>query len=542
MQLVGESRRLRELSNSKYGAAQRPYQRSSTFIYDVRKVSVDLARLREEQLQQVRKGAHEARERGDIAALERETERLYKRTEEQRASIAKPASIVTAAGETTDITIRDFYAYMPMHQYIFVPTRELWPSSSVNARCVPPMNPDGSRAYRRVPRKGKNGVGEFADAPLSPSEWLDQNQPVDQMTWAPGDPLVIRDRLVSNGGWIDRRGSAVFNLYRGPSTQTGDPDGAGRWIELVQKVYVGCADHVIRWLAHRVQRPGEKINHALVMGGAQGIGKDTILEPVKYAVGAWNFNEVSPTHLLGRFNGFVKSVILRVNEARDLGDVDRFAFYDHMKTYTAAPPDVLRCDEKNIREYAVLNVCGVIITSNHKADGIFLPADDRRHYVAWSELNRDAFSPDYWKDLYGWYSAGGSGHVAAYLADVDLSDFDAKAPPPKTPAFWDIVDSNRAPEDAELRDAIEAAGNPTAITLATVLRHACDSLVEFLKDRRSSRQVPHRMEAVGYVPVRYDGAKDGLWKVGGRRQVIYGSANLSARDRFIAATAYVRAS
>ena len=25
----------------------------------------------------------------------------------------------------------------------------------------------------------------------------------------------------------------------------------------------------------------------------------------------------------GRFNGFLKSVILRVNEARDLGDVDR---------------------------------------------------------------------------------------------------------------------------------------------------------------------------------------------------------------------------
>ena len=36
--------------------------------------------------------------------------------------------------------------------------------------------------------------------------------------------------------------------------------------------------------------------------------------------------------LLGRFNGFVKSVILRVSEARDLGDVNRYAFYDHMKT------------------------------------------------------------------------------------------------------------------------------------------------------------------------------------------------------------------
>jgi hypothetical protein len=31
---------------------------------------------------------------------------------------------------------------------------------------------------------------------------------------------------------------------------------------------------------------------------------------------------VSPQQILGRFNGFVKSVILRVSEARDLGDID----------------------------------------------------------------------------------------------------------------------------------------------------------------------------------------------------------------------------
>ena len=55
--------------------------------------------------------------------------------------------------------------------------------------------------------------------------------------------------------------------------------------------------------------------------------------------------------MLGRFNGFVKSVILRVSEARDLGDVDRFTFYDHTKVYTAAPPDVLRVDEKYLREH-----------------------------------------------------------------------------------------------------------------------------------------------------------------------------------------------
>ena len=40
---------------------------------------------------------------------------------------------------------------------------------------------------------------------------------------------------------------------------------------------------------------------------------------------------------------------------------------------------------RTCKEYNVLNLSGVIITTNHKTDGIYLPADDRRHFVAWSE-------------------------------------------------------------------------------------------------------------------------------------------------------------
>jgi hypothetical protein len=139
-----------------------------------------------------------------------------------------------------------------------------------------------------------------------------------------------------------------------------------------------------------------------------------------------------------------------------------------------------------LREYNVPNVTGVIITSNHKVDGIFLPADDRRHFVAWSDLDKEDFDPGYWQRLWAWYGSGGDRHVAAYLAELDLSGFDPKAPPPKTQAFWEIVDASRAPED-------------------------------------------------GYVAVRNDGSKDGRWKVCGRNQVIYAKATLSVRDRIIAA-------
>jgi hypothetical protein len=431
------------------------------------------------------------------------------------------------ARETGGVSLADFRAYMPMHSYIYAPTRDMWPAGSVNAR-VPPMPlfwPDGK------PKLDKHGEQMFQPA----SAWLDQHRPVEQMTWAPGEPMLIHNHLISEGGWIEREGATCFNLYQPPVIELGNAAEADPWLDHVEKIFPEDAEHIIRWLAHRVQFPDVKINHALVLGGLQGIGKDTLLEPVKHAVGPWNFAEVSPQHMLGRFNGFVKSVILRVNEARDLGDVNRFQFYDHLKAYTAAPPDVLRVDEKNLREYSVFNCCGVIITTNHKADGIFLPADDRRHYVAWSGLTKDDFVPSYWNDLWSFYIDGGNRHVAAYLAELDLSGFDPKAPPPKTAAFWDIVDASRAPEDAELADVLDALRNPEATTIAAIIEKAPEDFAEWLKDRRNRRAIPHRLERCDYAPVRNDDAKDGLWKIKGARQVIYAKAELSIRDRHRAA-------
>ena len=122
------------------------------------------------------------------------------------------------------------------------------------------------------------------------------------MTWAPGEEQIIHDRLVADGGWIAHPGCTVFNLYRPPviAPSTEDPSP---WLDHVRAIYPDEFDHIVGWCAHRVQRPQEKINHALVLGGQQGIGKDTILEPVKSAVGPWNFAEVSPTQVIGRFNG-----------------------------------------------------------------------------------------------------------------------------------------------------------------------------------------------------------------------------------------------
>jgi Family of unknown function (DUF5906) len=469
-------------------------------------------------------------------ANEAEAARVAKevRGAQGKAGKRKVAERVRPNGDVRGVSVDDFHAYMPMHSYIFVPTRELWPAASVNAR-IPPIPVQGSDGERALDESGN-------PKSLRASIWLDQNRAVEQMTWAPGRPMLINDRLISNGGWIERGGSKCFNLYRPPNLEPGNASQAKLWIEHGKIVYGEDFKHICLWLAHRVQRPGEKVNHALVLGGAPGTGKDTLLEPVKRAVGPWNFNEVSPRQLLGRFNGFLKSVILRINEARDLGETDRLGFYDATKILMAAPPDVLRIDEKNIREYSIFNCVGAIITTNHKTNGLYLPPEDRRHFVAWSDLTREDLEDGYWAKLWGWYESGGYAHVAAYLASLDLTGFDPKAPPPKTKGFWAIVDANRAVEEAELEDVLDRLADPVTkarpatITLERLAAAAGDcDLSNWLKDRRNRRIIPQRLERCGYEPVRNQNAKDGLWKIDDARQAVYARRVLSPQEQFAAA-------
>ena len=120
----------------------------------------------------------------------------------------------------------------------------------------------------------------------------------------------------------------------------------------------------------------------------------------------------------------------------------------------------------------------------------------------------------------------------------DISGFNPKAPPPKTAAFWAIVDLSRAPEEPELADALDLLGNPDAVTLGRIAGMADAEFADWLKDRRNRRIIPHRLEQCGYVPVRNPSdVRDGQWKIAGKRQTVYAKQNLSLRNQLAAAQA-----
>lgn len=379
----------------------------------------------------------------------------------------------------------DFMSVLSAGSYIYLPTREYWPKKSVDSAC---------------------GAGM--------SDVIDQTSPVHQLIWAPGHPEYSKGQLLVDGGWIDKPDVAVLNVYRPPLPYAGNAADVQPWVDHIMRVYPESGGHLIRWFAHRAQFPGVKCNHAIVLGGGSGIGKDTILEPVKAAVGPWNFAEIAPKVIFGRFNGYVRSTILRVSEVKG-DDINPFDFYEATKTLIASPPDVHRVDEKNIPEHSVLNVTGVILTTNHLVGGLYLPPEDRRHYFAWSRcIKEEMVGPC--TALWAWYAAGGLANVVSYLRTCDLSDFDPKATPPHTEAWQTVVSNAANPDDDDIHAALDTLGRPVIVTVEQVLKAMPEGTGarSYLLDPRNRRQVPHRFGECGYIRCVNPARKDGRWKMG----------------------------
>jgi len=417
------------------------------------------------------------------------------------------------------LALRDFVYHAPTGRYVYLPSGEWWTKSGVDSRL------------------------QWSDPHRPPSSELRECAAVDQMTWSPGDKQIIDGRLIDDGGWKPAPNARCLNMYRPPTPTAGDALKAGPWIDHVRALYAGDADHIMNWLAHRIQHPGQKINHALVLGGAQGIGKDSLLEPIVQGVGPWNVSDITPAQFVGRFNTWAKAVVVRINEARDRRECSPAEFYENAKIYMAAPPEMLRVDEKGVVEYKVPNVCAIVITTNNKLAGVYLPPDDRRHFVAWSDVPAgDPATAARTAELWRWYSKReGIGNVIAHLKERNLSGFDPKAPPPRTDAWRSIVAAGVPVEDSELADLLDEIGWPNVLTLSTLIDKARErqlaALADSLADRSKSRLSAVRLHNAGYDALANPNTKGGEWSVSNRRVMVYMRPGISKADGYKAVAA-----
>ncbi len=463
-------------------------------------------------------------------------------------------------------TLDDFLCYLPeQNKFIFVPSGadQMWPGQNVClvVRGAPVVDDDllalgqtGEDAYKRDESGNvvhKSAVDEIVH---------DKDRRVSGMTWWPGKPAVIRDTVIrAQGGVIRTEGMNTFNRYKAPHLIIGKHPPVEMWLDLIQMLYPTDWQHMVKWFAHRVQHPDIKILHALVLGGPTRIGKDTLLKPVIYAIGNWNHQPTDAQTIMDdpKNSGYLEAVICIINEARDFGDSDRFAFYERMKPWIGGVAGgVLMVADKYIRRHPVIDVVGFVITTNHKARGLYLPPDDARHYVAWCYLTRadigerfgyavsddpkvqDELGLKYYAPLYDWYASGGYEAVAEYLMTLDITDFSPTAPPPRTKAFFDIVHAYEDPAENALARILEKLGNPAAVSVREV--GEADEFSELDWIGKSRNKIPGDFELMKMSPVRNPDSKKGRWQVdthaGSRREVsIYAKDKLDRKEQLRAA-------
>ena len=270
---------------------------------------------------------------------------------------------------------------------------------------------------------------------------------VEGSTWWPGKGKYLENTVVTDRGAMNQAGAVSYNTYVAPDRSSATPGDPAKWVDHIKKLFPDPIEqnHFFDYAAHMVQFPHIKANHGIVIAGEQGIGKDTALSPLREGVGQWNAAEIEPDAILSPYNGYIKSVLLVINEVRP-HDEDHKAsnFYNQIKPILAAPPNMLPMEVKHINVIYIQNVCRVILTTNDPLR-MYIPREDRRLFVMSSPLpdpkSNDVFPPNYFEDLWRWLVTEGNNIVIDWLLKRDISEFDAAGAPPMTSGKQLVIDS-----------------------------------------------------------------------------------------------------
>ena len=273
-------------------------------------------------------------------------------------------------------------------------------------------------------------------------------------TSRPGEPVILQEQ--------NDRGIPVkaVNLWR-PSIVKPDLSVTGAevapWLDLVRLIFgpegAPEREHFLNWWGFVLQHPGEKIGHAVVIIGGQGVGKDTVLRPLFEAVGLHNVASIDTATLFGQWTYFLRSQIVYCQEMITYGRRD---LYNALKPYISAQATRLAVNEKNLRQYFVPNNQNWIVTGNHD-NAIALEDDDRRFWVHRSFTDEPPPS-DYFSKLHAWLKSGGTERVFGWLKQRDLSGFDPMAKPPITAAKRTMLEASQPKPVRFLREQLREGG------------------------------------------------------------------------------------
>ncbi len=258
--------------------------------------------------------------------------------------------------------------------------------------------------------------------------------------------------------WVDKR--ERLNIWTPGELQPapGDPEP---WLDIFRHSEYPAeeVEHMLDWFAYLLQHPDKKINHGLVLGGAPGVGKDTLLKPIRAALGAHNCSNPSADLLLTSFSDWAINKKLVIVQEVGWGGSKAAREIEHkLKPLLASGAGYLSVHPKGRPAYEVPDVVQVVMVTNERHP-LHISLGDRRYFLSWAE--RQPYMQDrvawarYWEDMHRWLDTGGNAIVYHYLLHRDVSGFQPGAPAPDTEWKREVVEAGRHELTPILAERIE---------------------------------------------------------------------------------------
>ncbi len=200
-----------------------------------------------------------------------------------------------------------------------------------------------------------------------------------------------------------------------------------------------CAEYVLNWLAHVVQRPERKTEVCILLYGSQGCGKSTIGEYIlRKIIGLDKIIITSKADkMFGRFVNTQGKLLAVLNEA---SGKDTFNICDVLK-------DAITCsmteqEKKGIDAVSVIDYTNYIFTTNN-INSVKIPEDDRRFMPI--EINEELKNnKSYFNELYA--DLDNDIIMRKFYEELkkrDLSNVNLVADRPMTELRLDMMNMNR---------------------------------------------------------------------------------------------------
>lgn len=264
--------------------------------------------------------------------------------------------------------------------------------------------------------------------------------------------------------------------YANSYTEDGIPELPGDLSPVEQEaidIFLGHFEHIIAdeaaramfldFLTYIVQNPGQRVNWAVLLQGAEGDGKSFFISVLKTVMGEKNVNMINGSALEEKYNPWAEGALVCFVEDVRLHGNNRFDAINKLKPLLTNPTASIRRMNTNL--YEVVNTMSYILTANVK-DAMPVGSQDSRIYPIFTRFQRaediDAFktaNPYYYDRLYAITQFAGALRQFFLLRKIS-PNFNPKARAPKSAYRREMIALNQSEETTALIDSLEESQLP----------------------------------------------------------------------------------